>query len=190
MKQFIVDAFTDIVFKGNPAAVCLVEQPLTDEQMQLIAIENNLSETAFVQAAADGNGFDLRWFTPGSEVDLCGHATLATAFVIFNECNFKESTIVFHTMSGDLFVNRVENGYEMTFPAYELTEVPVTAAMEAVLGVCPKKPIWDVTYFAYCQTRALLQIMSLRVKLFYCQSNSSQTASAEKRFSLWIFCFA
>ena len=101
MKQFIVDAFTDIVFKGNPAAVCLVEQPLTDEQMQLIAIENNLSETAFVQAAADGNGFDLRWFTPGSEVDLCGHATLATAFVIFNECNFKESTIVFHTMSDE-----------------------------------------------------------------------------------------
>ena len=139
MKQFIVDAFTDIVFKGNPAAVCLVEQPLTDEQMQLIAIENNLSETAFVQAAADGNGFDLRWFTPGSEVDLCGHATLATAFVIFNECNFKESTIVFHTMSGDLFVNRVENGYEMTFPAYELTEVPVTAAMETVLGVCPEE---------------------------------------------------
>lgn len=66
MKQFIVDAFTDIVFKGNPAAVCLVEQPLTDEQMQLIAIENNLSETAFVQAAADGNGFDCvsRSFAP------------------------------------------------------------------------------------------------------------------------------
>ena len=80
MKQYIVDAFTDKVFAGNPAAVCVMDQWLDDRTMQNIAIENNLSETAF--AVKGGNAYHLRWFTPGGEVELCGHATLATAYVI------------------------------------------------------------------------------------------------------------
>lgn len=80
MKQYVVDAFTKNVFKGNPAAVCIMEKPLDDNTMQKIAIENNFSETAFI--LKNGENFNLRWFTPGGEINLCGHATLASAFVI------------------------------------------------------------------------------------------------------------
>ena len=81
MKQYVVDAFTDKVFSGNPAAVCVMDEQLPDELMQNIAIENNLSETAFAVREEEGR-YLLRWFTPGGEVDLCGHATLGTLFVI------------------------------------------------------------------------------------------------------------
>lgn len=84
LRQYVVDAFTDRVFKGNPAAVCVLETPLADGLMQKIAKENNLSETAFV--VSDGNSFNLRWFTPGGEIDLCGHATLASAYVMMRFC--------------------------------------------------------------------------------------------------------
>ena len=80
MKQYVVDAFTDRVFGGNPAAVCVMEQWLPEETMMSITKENNLSETAF--AVREGDVYRLRWFTPGGEIDLCGHATLATAYVI------------------------------------------------------------------------------------------------------------
>ena len=80
MKQFIVDAFTEQLFHGNPAAVCVLEEWLSEKQMRLIAAENNLSETAFT--VKSGNGYELRWFTPGEEVSLCGHATLGTAYFI------------------------------------------------------------------------------------------------------------
>ena len=82
MKQYIVDAFADTVFMGNPAAVCILDKWISNELMQNITIENNLSETAF--AVRQNNVYHIRWFTPGGEVDLCGHATLATAYVIFN----------------------------------------------------------------------------------------------------------
>ena len=85
IPQFIVDAFTDTVFKGNPAAVCLLDEWLSDNTLQNIARENNLSETAFT--VKNDDYYELRWFTPGGEIDLCGHATLATAFVLFQ---FKE----------------------------------------------------------------------------------------------------
>ena len=80
MKQYVVDAFTDKVFSGNPAAVCVLDEPISEELMMNITKENNLSETAF--AVKKGDAYDLRWFTPGGEIDLCGHATLGTAFVI------------------------------------------------------------------------------------------------------------
>ena len=82
IQQFIVDAFTDTVFKGNPAAVCLLDKWLSNDTLQNIAKENNLSETAFT--VKNGVHYELRWFTPGGEIDLCGHATLATAFVLFS----------------------------------------------------------------------------------------------------------
>lgn len=135
MKQYIVDAFTDKVFAGNPAAVCVLDAWLPDELMQSITIENNLSETAF--AVKEGSGYHLRWFTPGGEIDLCGHATLATAFVILAFYEAGASEVVFNTLSGELKVTKKANLYEMDFPAYELASTPVTDEMEQAIGVRP-----------------------------------------------------
>lgn len=116
MKQYVVDAFTNQIFKGNPAAVCILDEWINEEVMLNIAIENNLSETAF--AVKNSNQYEIRWFTPEGEVDLCGHATLATAFVILN---FYENTdeIYFKTIDNiQLSVKRRDTLYEMEFPAY------------------------------------------------------------------------
>ena len=133
MKCYHVDAFAEKVFEGNPAAVCVLDAYPADELMLKIAIENNLSETAF--AVKEGEGYHLRWFTPGGEIDLCGHATLGTAFTLFTFFEKDAERITFHTMSGDLTVVRKGELLEMDFPAYELKEVPVTAAMEEAFGV-------------------------------------------------------
>lgn len=98
LNQYVVDAFTGKVFAGNPAAVCVMEQWLPEETMQKIAIENNLSETAFT--VREGEGYHLRWFTPGGEVELCGHATLATAYVIMTLIEPSRSKVEFSTLSG------------------------------------------------------------------------------------------
>lgn len=98
MKQYIVDAFTDRVFSGNPAAICILNEWLSDEMMMSIAKENNLSETAF--AVKEGEIYHLRWFTPGGEIDLCGHATLACAYVLMRFYEKDSTVIVFHTLSG------------------------------------------------------------------------------------------
>ena len=102
MRQYIVDAFTDRVFTGNPAAVCVMERWLPEDIMQKIAMENNLSETAF--AVPEGGGYHLRWFTPGGEVELCGHATLATAYVIVRFVEPGLQQVSFDTLSGRLTV--------------------------------------------------------------------------------------
>lgn len=133
MKCYHVDAFAEKVFEGNPAAVCVLDAYPADELMLKIAIENNLSETAF--AVKEGEGYHLRWFTPGGEIDLCGHATLGTAFTLFTFFEKDAERITFHTMSGDLTVVRKGELLEMDFPAYELKEVPVTAVMEEAFGV-------------------------------------------------------
>ena len=135
MKQYIADAFTDKVFGGNPAAVCILEQSILDTLMASIAIENNLSETAF--AVKNGDVYDLRWFTPGGEVDLCGHATLATAFIIMNYYEPDAQSVMFDTMSGRLTVTRKGELYEMELPSYKLQRVPVTDAMADALGARP-----------------------------------------------------
>lgn len=135
LKQYVVDAFTDTVFKGNPAAVCILAQWLPDALMQNIAKENNLSETAFV--IPDGTDFGLRWFTPGGEIDLCGHATLATAYVLMRFVAPGLETVSFHTKSGLLTVQKKQDLYEMDMPAYSLTPVPVTDEMEQTIGARP-----------------------------------------------------
>ena len=135
MKQYTVDAFTSRVFSGNPAAVCVMEGYPPDEVLLDIARENNLSETAF--AVREGGGYRLRWFTPGGEIDLCGHATLATAFVLLNFYEPESERVVFSTMSGELTVTRRGGLYEMDFPAYELRRVPVTEEMAAAFGASP-----------------------------------------------------
>lgn len=132
MKQFIVDAFTEKIFGGNPAAVCIVEKFPPEKIMLNIAAENNLSETAFVMR--DGKIFRLRWFTPAAEVNLCGHATLATGFVILTQLEKNLATVTFDTLSGRLTVTRRENLFEMDFPAYVPKKISVTAEMEEAIG--------------------------------------------------------
>ncbi len=110
-----IDAFASRLFEGNPAAVCPLEDWLPDETMQAIAAENNLSETAFF--VPEGSGFRIRWFTPVSEVDLCGHATLASAYVLFNILGYQNDRIEFQSKSGLLAVTRDHEWLVMDFPA-------------------------------------------------------------------------
>jgi len=135
VKQYIVDAFTDQIFHGNPAAVCILKQWLPEEVMMNIADENHLSETAFV--VKENGSYHLRWFTPGGEIDLCGHATLATAFVLLSFYETGATVVSFETMSGELIVTKKGDLYEMDFPAYELREVSVTEEMTEVIGIRP-----------------------------------------------------
>ncbi len=135
LKQYIVDAFTDKVFHGNPAAICILDQWLPEELMMSITRENNLSETAF--AVKESSGYHLRWFTPGGEIDLCGHATLACAYVILRFYEPDAERVSFHTLSGELAVEKRGSLYEMDFPAYELKPVPVTEQMIDAIGAVP-----------------------------------------------------
>ncbi|MEJ2282462.1 MAG: PhzF family phenazine biosynthesis protein [Desulfobacterales bacterium] len=115
LSLYQIDAFASKLFEGNPAAVCPLDQWLSDEVMQNIATENNLSETAFF--VPQGDGFHIRWFTPASEVDLCGHATLATAHVLFNILDYENSRIEFDSRSGILTVTKENERLVMDFPA-------------------------------------------------------------------------
>ena len=132
LPYYIVDAFTNEVFKGNPAAVFVLEEWLPDDTMQKIAIENNLSETAFT--VKKEKGYELRWFTPDREIDLCGHATLATAFVLFHFYGISESTISFSTQSGHLFVTQKKGEYAMDFPSILPQSIAILPEYEQVLG--------------------------------------------------------
>ena len=120
--------------------------------MMKLAMENNLSETAFI--VKEEGGYHLRWFTPGTEVELCGHATLASAFVILNYYEPGSSTVQFNTLSGVLTVSKNNSLYEMDFPTYELKEIPVTDEMEQAFGVRPIKAVLgldSVCGSAHCQ---------------------------------------
>ena len=135
----IVDAFTREPFGGNPAAVCRLGHapPCDDAWHQSVASEMNLSETAFVRPRAAGDGFDLRWFTPALEVPLCGHATLASAHVLW-ESGATDDRLAFHTLSGVLHARRLGDGrIELDLPAQPLTEVEPPAEAMAALGVEP-----------------------------------------------------
>lgn len=135
LKQFIVDAFTEQLFSGNQAAVCVVDEFVSDDLMTGIARENNFSETAFT--IKTGDTYRLRWFTPNGEIDLCGHATLATAYVILEHIDINSSTVEFDTLSGRLTVTKRGEYYEMNFPEYKYKHVPVTDEMTDALGVRP-----------------------------------------------------
>ncbi|WP_101789312.1 PhzF family phenazine biosynthesis protein [Nonomuraea indica] len=131
MRVFTVDAFTDSPFKGNPAGVCLLESPAPDSWMQAVATEIGLSETAFLL------GETLRWFTPAVEVSLCGHATLATAHVLYST-GAATGQLDFLTASGTLRVNRAGHGMiTMDFPAKEVTPTTVPPGLEKALGATP-----------------------------------------------------
>lgn len=126
---YIVDAFAEEVFKGNPAAVYVLEKWLPEAVMQNIAIENNLSETAFT--VKEGQSYALRWFTPEREIDLCGHATLATAFVLFNYYSVAEETLHFTSQSGPLAVTKKEEYYYLDFSALKALDLGVGVIVTA-----------------------------------------------------------
>lgn len=133
-----VDAFADAVFAGNPAAVCVLEAWPEDRVLQAIAAENNLSETAFL--VRSGAGFDLRWFTPTTEVALCGHATLAAAKVLFDLRGWKEPVLRFQTRKrGVLTVEKCGDSFEMDFPALPAKPVAPPEGLEAALGAAPRQ---------------------------------------------------
>jgi PhzF family phenazine biosynthesis protein len=132
-----VDAFTDRCFGGNPAAVCILDAPRPAPWMQAVAAEMNLSETAFLDPRPDG--WNLRWFTPAVEVDLCGHATLASAHVIWEEGRLPlESPVRFHTKSGLLVARRREGAIELDFPAWPPSPCPEPHGLAEALHVEPK----------------------------------------------------
>jgi len=139
MKQYIVDAFTNKPFSGNPAAVCVMDAWPPESSMMKLAMENNLSETAFI--VKEPGGYRLRWFTPGTEVELCGHATLASSFVMLNYYDTDADEVRFNTLSGELIIKRRDDRYEMNFPTCELREIPVTDAMEQAFGARPLKAV-------------------------------------------------
>lgn len=136
LKLFQIDAFCDKIFSGNPAAVCILEDWISDETMQKIAAENNLAETAFV--VPSGNSFEIRWFTPLVEVDLCGHATLATAFVLFNCLDYSNEKIIFQSIrSGELRVSQQNDTLFMDFPADVLNHCDNVAQIKECIGIEP-----------------------------------------------------
>lgn len=137
LKIYQVDAFAEKVFSGNPAAVIPLENWLADEVMQNIALENNLSETAFFIPTE--NGFQIRWFTPGAEVDLCGHATLASAHIIFNHLNSAKKEIQFESRSGTLTVKKANNLLVLNFPASKISEVEIPNNLKDAFNLEPVK---------------------------------------------------
>ncbi|TNF44182.1 MAG: PhzF family phenazine biosynthesis protein, partial [Bacteroidetes bacterium] len=135
LKIYQIDAFADEVFKGNPAAVVPLETWLSEELMQQIAMENNLSETAFFVPVE--NGFHIRWFTPVAEVNLCGHATLATAHVIFNHQNYPGNEISFQSRSGILKVTRENDLIVLNFPASPVNSVEIPLDVAKAFQIQP-----------------------------------------------------
>ena len=141
------DAFTDKLFGGNPAAVCPLTKWLPDEVMQNIAVENNLAETAFF--VKNENGFMLRWFTPEFEIDLCGHATLASAHILYTELGFEDDSIHFDTVkAGELVVSRNGDKYTMDFPSRPPIHIePPVGLIEAMGEKQPLEVLRSRDYF-------------------------------------------
>uniref|UniRef100_A0A673GHH2 Phenazine biosynthesis-like domain-containing protein n=1 Tax=Sinocyclocheilus rhinocerous TaxID=307959 RepID=A0A673GHH2_9TELE len=148
---FTVDAFTNLPFKGNPAAICLIENELRDDLYQSIAAEMNLSETAFITRRnsmdfSSGSRFGLRWFTPTNEIPLCGHATLASAAVLFYLKKNVNPVLVFETMSGDLYVRQHEESLIMDFPLNKPNPQGKTSIYVHFQAVVGDVPIQEVCY--------------------------------------------
>lgn len=146
LKIFQVDAFTSELFHGNPAAVVPLDEWLPDETMQSIALENNLSETAFF--VREGDGYGLRWFTPAFEIDLCGHATLASAHVIFNVLKLEDTKISFRShKSGELVVEKNDDVLTLDFPSRPPVLCEAPKGLIEALGKAPKEMFKSRDYF-------------------------------------------
>jgi len=137
-----VDAFARAVFAGNPAAICPLDRWIPDAVMQSVAAENNLAETAFFVPREGAGEYDLRWFTPVAEIDLCGHATLASAHVVFTRLDPARSEVTFHTKSGPLVVRRKGEGLAMDFPSRPPKRIDPMPALAVALGAEPEE-VWS-----------------------------------------------
>lgn len=143
IPYYIADAFTDQVFHGNPAGICIPEHPLSDSTMQAIAKENNLSETAFLSKIQSANKqiaeYQIRWFTPEGEIDLCGHATLASAFILTSFIETDTDCIRFHSPSGILNVRKKGTEFEMEFPVRSWQPLPAASQYNQMIGCTPSE---------------------------------------------------
>ena len=151
-RFYQIDAFAERAFKGNPAAVVLLDDEADPAWMQSVAAEFNLSETAFVRPGAEA--FGLRWFTPTTEVDLCGHATLASAFLILTRLSPGSNSVRFETRSGGLHVTRYGDRLFLDFPAYPGKVVDCPADLSGGLGVSPQTVVEGPNYVAVLKTEA------------------------------------
>lgn len=163
IPYYHVDAFTDRVFSGNPAGVCLLKSWPNDSLLQRIAAENNLSETAFV--VPGGDAFSLRWFSPLLEIDLCGHATLAAAFVLDGAEKASAWPLRFATKSGILAVNKKDDLFIMDFPARPAAACPVPDALPRGLGAVPRKVYRSRDYLCVFDDEALVASLDPRFDL-------------------------
>lgn len=152
---FQVDAFTDQLFQGNPAAVCLVDEWLSDELMLNIAKENNLAETAFCKAVE--TGYAIKWFTPEIEMDLCGHATLATAHVLFQDYARSKNEVVFQSNSGPLTVSRDGARYRLDFPSRMPQPADLTGLILEGIGKAPIEVYKARDYVLLYETQAVIE---------------------------------
>jgi PhzF family phenazine biosynthesis protein len=150
-----VDAFTSRLFAGNPAGVCLLAGWLPDDVLQSIAAENNLAETAFV--VQRDSYFDLRWFTPTIEVDLCGHATLAPAHIIFQHLGYRDAVVRFQTRAGELTVTRNDDLLTLDFPARPAAVCPVPEALREGLGLAPTSAAKARDYLAVFDSEQIVR---------------------------------
>jgi PhzF family phenazine biosynthesis protein len=136
LKVYIANAFSEKKFGGNPAAIVPLDEWLSDTLMQQIAAQNNLSETAYI--VPQGNDYAIRWFTPAVEVDLCGHATLASAFILFEHLNYKRNQIIFQSKSGPLQVTKNGDKITLNFPVNEPERISDDGSIGRALGIKPK----------------------------------------------------
>lgn len=156
---FQLDAFTTRRFAGNPAAVMPLDSFLADAVMQAVAAENNLAETAFL--VPDGGDYRLRWFTPATEVPLCGHATLASAAVVMERLEPGRNSVVFHSASGPLTVRRTETGYVMNFPVRPSEPVPAPTGLAEALGAVPVEALVDAfNYMAVLESAQVVRALA------------------------------
>jgi len=155
MEYHIIDAFTDKLFGGNPAGVCLPDSWPHQNIMQSIAAENNLSETAFLVKQDNGN-YKLRWFTPTLEIDLCGHATLASAFVLFDEREKHAHEIIFDTASGELIMTKNGDLLTLNFPATPAIECPIYPSVVNAFGVEPSAVFKSIDFMVLVENEETL----------------------------------
>ena len=161
IRYYEVHAFTDRLFAGNPAGVCLLDEPLPEERMQEIARENNLPATAFVLDR--GGFFDLRWFSPSAQLELCGHGTLASGHVLFEHIGRQEKTLMFQSRGGELKVERAEGRLVLDFPARAMASCEPPPLLIDSLGDKPQRVLLGGDFMAVFERPE--QIVALRPKL-------------------------
>ncbi|MBK7104675.1 MAG: PhzF family phenazine biosynthesis protein [Ignavibacteriae bacterium] len=164
LKLYQVDAFTNEVFKGNPAAVVPLENWLDDSVMQNIAGENNLAETAFFVNEKDG--YRIRWFTPTSEVDLCGHATLASSFVLFNILDYEKNIIEFNSKGGKLIVTKEDDLISLNFPSRNPQLIETNKILVDALGKTPSEVYFDKSTICVFNDEETVRNLTPKIKDF------------------------